>query len=189
VSNAGAIDFIRTAFGDGAIAGTLSFLTWFTCAISIALCAKGFAGYLLPLVGAPATFFNTAMVAASVIPVFTALGLLGTRAVGRSELAIVIVKLSILFLFIVLGFRTIHAAWVTPTLSARHAGYLLVSIAALFSIASALNATLFGGANIAYALARNGELPILFERKAWFPDPSGSTSQRESALCSRWRSV
>jgi len=32
-------------------------------------------------------------------------------------------------------------------------GFLLISLGALFSIASALNATLFGGANVAYALA------------------------------------
>jgi amino acid transporter len=52
-------------------------------------------------------------------------------------------------------------------------GYLLVSLGALFSISSALNATLFGGANIAYALAKEGELPRLFERKLWFGASEG----------------
>ncbi|WJW76349.1 APC family permease [Thiohalobacter sp. IOR34] len=52
-------------------------------------------------------------------------------------------------------------------------GYTLVSVGALFSIASALNATLYGGANIAYALARDGELPELFRRKTWFQAPEG----------------
>jgi amino acid transporter len=52
-------------------------------------------------------------------------------------------------------------------------GYLLVSLGALFSIASALNATLYGGANVAYAFARNGELPRFFERKVWFGAPEG----------------
>lgn len=52
-------------------------------------------------------------------------------------------------------------------------GYLLVSLGALFSISSALNATLYGGANIAYALAKEGELPEVFERKAWFQAPEG----------------
>lgn len=54
-----------------------------------------------------------------------------------------------------------------------HWGYLLVSIGALFSISSALNATLYGGANIAYSLARDGELPKAFERKTWFGAPEG----------------
>ena len=257
VSNAGAIEFILKGFGDGTVAGTLSFLSWFTYAISIALFAKGFAGYFLPLAGFSTSFYSTGVVAAAVILVFTGLGLLGTKAVGRAELLIVMVKLSILGVFIVLGLRMIHPAWVTPTFAAGHAGgtftavavfflsymgfglvanasenirnptknvpraiylsigivtvvyiavalvavgnvalpeliktqdfalavaakpflgqagYLLISIGALFSISSALNATLFGGANIAYALAKDGELPRFFERKAWFSGSLG----------------
>ena len=46
-------------------------------------------------------------------------------------------------------------------------GFKIISIAALFSTASAINATLYGGANISYTLARNGELPDFFERKVW----------------------
>lgn len=52
-------------------------------------------------------------------------------------------------------------------------GFLLVSIGALFSISSALNASIFGGANIAYSLAKDGELPELFERKVWFKSTEG----------------
>ncbi|MDA3883172.1 MAG: APC family permease, partial [Bacteroidales bacterium] len=47
-------------------------------------------------------------------------------------------------------------------------GFILITIGALFSISSALNATIFGGANIAYSLAKDGELPDFFERKVWF---------------------
>ena len=50
---------------------------------------------------------------------------------------------------------------------------MLISLGALFSISSALNATLFAGANIAYALAKDGELPSFFERKAWFSGSLG----------------
>ena len=52
-------------------------------------------------------------------------------------------------------------------------GYLLVTWGALFSIASALNATLYGGANVAYALARDGVLPRAFDRKLWFGSLEG----------------
>jgi len=52
-------------------------------------------------------------------------------------------------------------------------GFSLISIGALFSISSALNATLFGGANIAYSLAKEGELPEEFERKVWFGSTEG----------------
>lgn len=52
-------------------------------------------------------------------------------------------------------------------------GFILITIGALFSISSALNATIFGGANIAYSLAKDGELPEVFERKIWFKSPEG----------------
>ncbi len=52
-------------------------------------------------------------------------------------------------------------------------GFLLLSIGALFSISSALNATLYGGANISYSLAKDGELPEFFERKLWFKSIEG----------------
>jgi len=46
-------------------------------------------------------------------------------------------------------------------------GFKLIAVAALFSTASAINATLYGGANVCYAVARDGELPVFFERKVW----------------------
>ncbi|MBU0696132.1 MAG: APC family permease [Bacteroidetes bacterium] len=52
-------------------------------------------------------------------------------------------------------------------------GFILITIGALFSISSALNATIFGGANIAYSLAKDGELPQFFERKTWFKSTEG----------------
>jgi len=52
-------------------------------------------------------------------------------------------------------------------------GFFLISIGALFSISSALNATVYGGANISYSLAKKGELPKLFERKIWFGGSEG----------------
>lgn len=63
-------------------------------------------------------------------------GMIGARVVGGSEVFIVIVKLIILGLF-----------------------------AALLSTASAINATLYGAANVSYIIARDGELPLAFSWK------------------------
>ena len=52
-------------------------------------------------------------------------------------------------------------------------GFVLVSIGALISTASAINATLYGGANVAYVFAKKGQLPEFFERKVWFSEPEG----------------
>ena len=46
-------------------------------------------------------------------------------------------------------------------------GFRLIAVAALFSTASAINATLFGSANICYMIARDGELPAGLSRTEW----------------------
>ncbi len=257
ISDAGPIEFILKGMGDGLLTGALSILFWLTYVVSIALFAKGFASYLLPLLDIQTSSLATDMAEAGVVLVFLLLGLLGSSAVGKAELVIVVVKLSILGLFVVLGVWSIKPYLVTPaftpaamtgslnaiaifflsymgfglvTNASEHmqnpqrnvpraiylsilivsivyvlvslvavgnltlpdlikaednalavaaepflgqTGFLLVSLGALFSIASALNATLFGGANVAYALAKDGELPREFNRKLWFGSSEG----------------
>lgn len=46
-------------------------------------------------------------------------------------------------------------------------GFRLIAIAALFSTASAINATLFGSANVCYMIAKDGELPPGLSRTEW----------------------
>ncbi len=61
--------------------------------------------------------------------------------------------------------------------AARHslgqAGFRLIGVAALLSTASAVNATLFGAANIAYQIAKNGDLPPAFDSPLWGRDVEG----------------
>lgn len=58
-----------------------------------------------------------------------------------------------------------------PTLG--RVGFRLVSVAALLSTASAVNATLFGATNVAYQIAKNGHLPRAFDRAMWGRDVEG----------------
>lgn len=257
VSNAGPIAFIHKAIGDNIITGALSILLWMSYVISIALFAKGFAGYFLPLINAPINTFNIAITEIGIVAFFTALNFFGSKAVGRAEFFIVLVKLLILGLFIFAGLITIHPSYVIPDLAPSavsgmifasaifflsymgfgvitnasehienpkknvpraifisilivmfvyvgvaisaignlpidelikasenalavaakpflgNLGFLLISIGALFSISSAMNATIYGGANVAYSLAKDGELPEFFERKVWFKSTEG----------------
>lgn len=46
-------------------------------------------------------------------------------------------------------------------------GFTAIAIAALISTASAINATLYGGANVSYIMAQRGHLPVLFQRRLW----------------------
>ncbi len=257
ISNAGPVAFILKGFGDNVITGALSILLWFTFIISISLFVKGFAGYFLPLVHIKTTALSIGIVEVGVISFFTALNFFGSKAVGKAEFYIVLIKLSILLTFILAGFLSINWTNVQPIFDKTHSngllngsiifflsymgfglitnaseniknpkknisraifisiflvmifyigisvvtlgnlplaeivkaqenalaiaakpflgnfGFILISIGALFSISSALNATIFGGANIAYSLAKDGELPEKFERKIWFNSTEG----------------
>ena len=46
-------------------------------------------------------------------------------------------------------------------------GFTIMAIAAIMSTSSAINATLYGGANISYLMAKKGELPKFFNRTTW----------------------
>src|SRR5215210_6297340 len=52
-------------------------------------------------------------------------------------------------------------------------GFTLIAIAALLSTSSAVNATLFGAANVSYQVAKDGELPESFTRKVWSHNSEG----------------
>ena len=257
ISNAGPIAFILKGIGDNVVTGALSILFWFTYIISISLFVKGFAGYFLPFTHIEPSSISIGIVEVVSISFFTALNFFGSKAVGKAEFYIVLIKLSILLVFILAGFLAINWHNTQPKFDSPHInglingsiifflsymgfglitntsenmknpkknvpkaiflsifivmlfyvlislvtlgnlplqniikaqenalavaakpflgnfGFILISIGALFSISSALNATIYGGANIAYSLAKDGELPNTFERKLWFKSTEG----------------
>ncbi|NOX17210.1 MAG: APC family permease [Chlorobi bacterium] len=257
VSNAGPIAFVLKGFGDTVLTGSLSVLMWLSYVVSISLFAKGFAGYFIPLAGMSSTPLSIGVTVVLVISFFTVLNFFGSKAVGKAEFYIVLIKLLILGVFIVGGLFTINPKLIAPSFDSSHMsgmihasvifflsymgfglvtnmsenmespqknvpkaiiisiiivsviyvtvalaavgnlplkqliasqenalavaaqpflgnfGFMLISIGALFSISSALNATLYGGANTAYSFAKEGELPEFFERKEWFGTSEG----------------
>jgi len=257
VSNAGPIEFVVRGIGDGVITGALSLLMWFSYVVSISLFAKAFAGYFLALVGLKLSPLAMGTVEVLVVAFFTALNFFGSKAVGKAEFWIVLVKLSVLLFFVVAGIWSINPEYLKPLTDPGHIkdtfyaasilflsymgfglitnasenmedpeknvpraiyisiaivafvyisvavvalgnlgveglirakeyalaeaarpflgemGFVLVAIGALFSTSSAINATLYGGANVAYVLAKKGYLPRVFERKVWFDEPEG----------------
>jgi len=46
-------------------------------------------------------------------------------------------------------------------------GYNIITVAALLSTASAINATLYGAARLSFMIAKDGELPAFLENKIW----------------------
>ena len=236
----GSVTFLVRGYGEGVLSGSLSLFQYFSFIITIALYATGFAAYAGTFIALPSKVW-----AVGVVLAFTLINFLGTRTMGRAESIIVIIKLTILVVFIVAAFvalpgrgldRLSPATWPGPlavlsgaavlfvgyegfglitnaaanmtqptrelpraiygsvatviviyilvaigvvtnvpldvlrglgdsalAVAARpslgESGFRLVAIAALLATASAVNATLFGSANVAYQIAKNGDLP------------------------------
>ncbi|MBA3660410.1 MAG: amino acid permease [Gammaproteobacteria bacterium] len=249
-SAGGAVEFLVRGWGVGSISGSLNLLMWVGYIVAIALYSQGFAAYCMTFFTNHPTPILAKSIASAVVIFFTFLNFLGAGSVGRAELFIVAVKVSILILFAVSGLFFIHAEYLSPVhwkgveniffgagvlfigyegfglvanaagdmnnpaktlpqalylsviiviviylavsitvvgnlpiaeiYAARdfalaqaakpffgNMGFKLIAIAALFSTASAINATLFGGANVSYMIARDGELPPIFARSEW----------------------
>lgn len=246
----GAVEFLVQGWGRGAMSGGMNLFMWVGYIISIALYAQGFAAYCLTFFTVTDTLLLTKSVASAIVVFFTLINMLGAGSVGKAELFIVIVKVSILVLFagvglfyvqpenlamsnwsgvesiffgagvlfigyegfglitnaaadmqnsqkslplalytsvfIVIAIYLAVSVTVIGNLSTAEinaagdyalaqaakpflgeAGFKLIAIAALFSTASAINATLFGAANVCYMVARDGELPAYFARTEW----------------------
>lgn len=246
----GAVEFIVQGWGRGTMSGGVNLFMWIGYIISIALYAQGFSAYCLTFFTVAKTPLLSKAIASGIVIFFTIINMLGAGSVGKAELFIVIIKVSILILFAGIGLFYIHpenlamsnwsgiesiffgagvlfigyegfglitnaaADMVNPQKNLPRALYLsmfiviiiylavsitvignlsnaeinasgdfalaqaakpflgmfgfkLIAIAALFSTASAINATLFGAANVSYMIARDGELPKVFARTEW----------------------
>ncbi|MDR6222665.1 APC family permease [Methanococcoides alaskense] len=249
-SAGGPAEFLIRGFGDGILSGGLNILLWIGYIFGLALYAKGFSLYAMTFLpaGSPEIWSN--IFATAIILIFTAINFIGAKAVGRSEIFIVSIKVGILILFALAGLffidpvRLSLSHWpqtsnifygagivflsyqgfglitnaaedmsnpeetlpkalylsviiviciyvlvslavvgnlsITEIVESKEyalaaaaqpflgiIGFKIMAIAALFSTSSAINASLYGGANVSYMLAKEGELPIFFERKVW----------------------
>ena len=99
------------------------------------------------------------------------------RALPRAmygALAIVVVVYVVVSTVIVatLSLGAIHAAQGHVLAAAGRAvlgrfGFVAIGTSALVAMASAVNATMFGDANLAYKVAKDGQLPAVFARRMW----------------------
>lgn len=245
----GPVEFLVRSFGDNTISGGFNIMLWIGYILALSLYARAFASYALTFFpSAPSILLN--IFATGIMILFVIINFIGSKAVGKSELFIVAIKVGILIIFAVVGFffikpellfsgefaslnnmffaaailflayegfglitnaaedmenpkktlpRALYlsviiviAIYVSVSIAvvgnlsipdiiaakdyalAQAAipflgsiGFTIIAIAALFSTASAINATLYGGSNVSYMIAKEGELPEDFERKIW----------------------
>jgi len=86
----------------------------------------------------------------------------------------------VIMLYVIIGYVTVGAVPEQELLRAKdyalavaarpslgETGFTIVAIAALLATFSAINATIYGNARLGYFLARDGELPKVFDRQLW----------------------
>lgn len=255
-SAGGAVQFLIEGWGVGNISGGINLFMWIAYIISIALYAQGFSAYFMTFFTTTPMPFIAKSIAIGIVLLFTGLNMLGASSVGRAEVLIVLIKVTILICFAGIGLFFISpqnlqmehwsnwdhilfgagilfigyegfglitnaaanmnnpskslpkalylsvfiviAIYITVSIAVvgnlstaqinqagdyalaeaakpflGMVGFKFIAIAALFSTASAINATLFGAANVSYMIARDGELPANIARNRWEDAPEG----------------
>jgi amino acid transporter len=106
-SAGGTVEFLNQAFGPGLITGTLNILLWISYVVMLSLYAFAFGSYGASFFPAAYQLLAKHALISGVIIAFTMINVLGSSAVGDSEQWIVLIKVTILFLFIGAGLWTI----------------------------------------------------------------------------------
>ncbi len=94
--------------------------------------------------------------------------------------AFFISTLSVVFLYVLVALVTVGNLPIADIVEAKdyalaeaakpflgQQGYNIITVAALLSTASAINATLYGAARLSFIIAKDGELPAFLENKIW----------------------
>ncbi|TCS63388.1 APC family permease [Varunaivibrio sulfuroxidans] len=249
-SEGGTVSYIDKAFGPGLFSGSANILLWLSYIIMLSLYAHAFGSYAAQLMPASQQVFWLHAYISLAVLTMTALNMGAVKIVGEAEDVIVVIKISILLVFVLIGALSIDPSrlapsqWAAPLplaaggmlifvayegfeliantardvrdpvrtlprafyaavgfvivlyiavsavavgnltipqiIAARdfalaaaaqpflgESGYMVITIAALLSTVSAINATLYGAARLSYVIAKDGELPRFLERKVW----------------------
>ena len=118
-SQGGTVEFLNQAFGSGMVTGGLNVLLWLSYIIMLSLYAYAFGSYgkiFFPV--ATQAIWKHVLISAVVV-FLTLLNVLGARAVGKSEVWIVGMKVTILFVFIAFGIAHVNFHHLAPNTWAK----------------------------------------------------------------------
>ena len=104
----GMLEYVHQGFGDGHVLGIVAWLLLFTNAIITAMVAVSFGSYASSAVSESGTT-GTRLFAVLLLLVMTALNVVGSRAVARTQTVVVVVVIGILTVFAVATLANLHA--------------------------------------------------------------------------------
>ena len=114
-SSGGTVVFLHRAFGADLATGSLNAMLWLSYLVTLALYAVAFGAYALPFFGDEAAPWlkNVFISVGILLPV--GINLLNADIVSKSELAIVVLKLTLLFVVIIAGLGTADTSKLAPS--------------------------------------------------------------------------
>jgi amino acid transporter len=119
-SQGGTVEFLNQAFGPGVFTGGLNVLLWLSYVVMLSLYAYAFGSYGASFFPPSTQLIWKHIFISGVVILLTALNIVGSRAVGKSEELIVGFKVAILLLFIGAGLWSVKvqqlapATWTSP---------------------------------------------------------------------------
>jgi amino acid transporter len=114
-TSGGSVQFLVEGLGDGILSGGLNVFQYLAYVISMALYAAGFAGYAITFLPSGTPSWVQRLLAAGLIVVFAGVNFLGSKVVGRAESVIVIIKVTILVVFIIGAFFSLDSDRLSPS--------------------------------------------------------------------------
>jgi len=102
-SAGGIVEYLAQSFGPGYATGVLSVILYFSVVVVMAMVARAFGSYAAALFSCEGNALCVNLLASGVVVILTTINFLGSDLVGRVEKFIVIIKLSILAVFIAVG--------------------------------------------------------------------------------------
>ncbi len=114
-SQGGTVEFLNQAFGLGIFTGGLNVLLWLSYIVMLSLYAYAFGSYGSSFFTGTSQQVWKHVLTSGAIILFTALNILGARAVGKTENYIVALKVVILFVFLGVGLWSVNTHQLEPS--------------------------------------------------------------------------
>lgn len=115
-SAGGIVEYLVQGFGEGRFSGAMSVMMYIGALVAVSLVARTFGSYLYALLPQGSPKWLVEAFAAAVILAFMAVNLDGARSMARMENLVVLIKMSVLVCFVIIGL-----AFISPErLSPRH---------------------------------------------------------------------
>ena len=102
-SRGGIVEYLVQCYGEGVFSGSISILFYLSAMVAIAMVAKTFGTYASMMMGSDVSLWSN-IYAIGILLLFMLINLAGSSLIARSEIIIVLIKLTILFIFTVVVF-------------------------------------------------------------------------------------